>query len=74
MQSNAVSFGMIGSDGVPSSKSVGEASVVANWDTRGGAVKTQGPAGVEVGDDIDGEAEKIQNFDTVYARSEEIPF
>lgn len=63
VRANAVVFGMIGKDGVPTEKAISEVSAVVNWQIGGGAV----PTSVGVKDDADQAIENVENFKKVYA-------
>ena len=71
VRANAVLFGMVGDDGVPTNKAVGEVSAVVNWNTSGGAVATYTGATAPAKETL----ENIANFSTAYDPSEDqIPF
>lgn len=71
VRANAVTFGMVGSDGVPALKAVSEVSAVVNWATGGGAVPTY--TGVKE-DDMQ-HNENVENFSKLYGNSDsERPF
>lgn len=70
-RANAVRFGMVGRDGVPTTKAIDEVASVANWATGGGAVATYTGASDELPEVTD----KTENFRKICAGGEpEIPF
>lgn len=62
VSANAVTFGMVEADGVPSASAVEEVAKVVNWDTKGGANRTGGVATDLVAANDEG---PIENFKKV---------
>lgn len=74
IRANAVRFGMVKDDGIPSTKAVEETAAVANWATSGGAV----PTAVGVYEEADpDEPRTVENFEPVQGvadDADQLPF
>ncbi len=61
VKANAVTFGMVGTDGVPSNQAVEQVAAVVNWATGGGANRT----GEDQLDELEAPNKEVQNFSDV---------
>lgn len=82
VQANAVTFGMVEAEGIPSQSAVEEVAKVVNWDTRGGANRTGGEVDLDLATSISEPVENIREINLSTSKSggfsrdldDEIPF